>query len=329
MGLIEYTNHIKEKIAKNDLSGALQQLRALLDNARHLDEVILQSARFHDIHMQIRLGTVSHAEANLTQNQIRSGLLDLLQEIETQAAQPAIQKEVEHAISIVNSKNVVTGAITAGGNVTIGDTMTVTESQTSRRLRLFLYLFVPLLAIVGTYFWQRNQELQRPLNLKVRIENQNPNPELSEPLARLVLTYGAKSESKEGVVAEALFEGISAKFWGKKLRLQFSANGFVPVDTLFLFENESFVLPVRRNDDLAKITGIIKGESGQPLEGVKISIPCCSALTDASGAFTLPIPPAHQRTAQRLDLFKAGYAPKSTSTPVFPGEVFRERLSKN
>jgi len=327
MNISNYIDDVRRKIAADDLLGAIQLLQGILENARQMDEIILQSARFHDIRKQIRLGTVSHTEANLTQNQIRAGLLDLLQEIETQAARPAIQKELEHAISIINSKNVVTGNITAGGNVTVGDT-TITESRTSRQLRLFLYFFVPLLAIGGAYLWQRNRELQRPLGLKVRIENRTPNPELPEPLARLVLTYGTKPEPKESVAGEALFEGIPGSFRGEKLRLQFSAKGFVPVDTSFLFENELLVLPVRRNDDLARITGIIKDESGLPLEGVKISIPCCSEQTDASGVFTLNIPPEHQRTAQRLDLFKAGYAPKSTSTPVFPGEVFRERLSR-
>ena len=331
MSISKYIHEVRRKIAADDLPAAIQLLQGILENARQLDEIILQSARFQDIRRQIRLGKVSYSEANLTQNQIRAGLLDLLQEIETQAtSRPAIQKELEQAVSIVNSKNVVTGTITAGGNVTIGDsTTTITESRTSRRLRLFLFLFVPLLAIGGAYLWQRNQELQRPLRLKVRLENQTPNPELPEPLTRLVLTYGTTSEPKENVATEAMFEGIPGNFRGEKLRLQFSATGFVPVDTSFLFEQELLTLPVRRNDDLAKITGIIKDEAGQALEGVKVSIPCCSALTDASGAFSLSIPPEHQRTAQRLDLFKAGYAPKSTSTPVFPGEVFRERLSGN
>ena len=120
---------IRNLIAHNDLPTALRHLQTLLDNTPQLDEILLQSARFHDIRKQIRLGMVSHAEANLTQNQIRAGLLELLQEIEHNTAEtssqpdaPALRTELEHAISIVNSKNVVVNStITAGGDVHIGD----------------------------------------------------------------------------------------------------------------------------------------------------------------------------------------------------------------
>jgi hypothetical protein len=69
------------------------------------------------------LSTVSHAEANLTRNQISHALLELLREIETQEREnPTLQQELEAAISITQSKNVVSGStITAGGNVHIGD----------------------------------------------------------------------------------------------------------------------------------------------------------------------------------------------------------------
>lgn len=119
---------IRNLIAQNELPTALEKFRTLLENSPKLDEVVLQSGRFQDIRRQIRLGVVSQTEANLTQNQIRAGLLDLLQEIEDSTAEtsiqpdaPALRTELEHAISIVNSKNVVTGTITAGGDVHIGD----------------------------------------------------------------------------------------------------------------------------------------------------------------------------------------------------------------
>jgi len=117
-----YIKNIRNLIAQNELPAALKQLRLLLENSPKLDEAILQSARFHDIRRQIPLGVVSHAEANLTQNQIRHGLLDLLREIEEQSEKPILKQEMERAISIVNGKNVVVGStISAGGNVEIGD----------------------------------------------------------------------------------------------------------------------------------------------------------------------------------------------------------------
>jgi hypothetical protein len=130
---------LRDLIARNELPAALTQLRTLFDNSPLLDEVILLSGRFHAIRQQIRLGVVSHAEASLTQNQIRTGLLDLLLEVEQHVGitsnatdtNTALRLEVERAISIVGSKNVVVGStITAGGSVHIGDSIINNEGAT-------------------------------------------------------------------------------------------------------------------------------------------------------------------------------------------------------
>lgn len=79
---------LRDLIARDEIPAAFQQLRNLLDSTPKLNEAIHQSGRFQYIRRQIRLGLVSHAEANLTQNQIRFGLLDLLNEIEQDGATP-------------------------------------------------------------------------------------------------------------------------------------------------------------------------------------------------------------------------------------------------
>ena len=107
MTMTQFIEIIREHISRDELEIALGQLRALLKSSPKLDEVILQSARFQDIRKQIRSGTTSKLEANLTQNQIRAGLLDLLREIETQGATPTLREELERTISIVNSEKKV------------------------------------------------------------------------------------------------------------------------------------------------------------------------------------------------------------------------------
>lgn len=328
----QFIPHIRNLIAKNDLSTALAQLRLLLANSPQLDEAILQTARFQDIRRQIRLGMVSHTEATLTKNQIRAGLIDFLREMEEQEKVPAIKEEMAQAVSIVNSKNVLIGStISAGGNVVIGDT-THTESKTSRRLRVLLFVVVPLLAIAGAYFWYQYQEMRRPLSLKVRIENQTPNAELPGPSGTLSLTYGQKTEAQSEVGDEAFFEGIPAVIAkeAEPVRLTYEPIGFVPVDTTLVIQRDRIVvIPVRRNDDLAILEGVMKDEAGRLLEGVKVSIAgCCSTLTDAMGAFLLKIPFAHQRTQQRLDLSKEEFVPESLSTPVLKGEMVRVALGR-
>lgn len=330
MEIQTFLDQVRSLIAKDDLPAALHQLRSLLENSPNLDEVILQSARFHDIRKQIRKGIIVQEDANLTKNQIRAGLLDLLREIEEEGKGESIQKELEHAIAVTQSKNVVAGStISAGGNVHIGDATTLTESKTSQRLKVFLYVFVPILAIFSAYMWYQYQEMKKPLSLKVQLRNLSPSSELPDPTGKLSLIYGQKTESREDVSSSVLFEAIPANFREDELRLQFEAKGFIPVDTVFVFEpEETFVLPVYRNNDLAILKGSITDESGVPLENVKVSIDCCSVFTDASGVFEMKIPFEYQRKKQRIDLYKKGYELKSSTTPVFPGEIIREYLSK-
>jgi len=119
----QFTARIRALVAKSDLKEALSQLRALLENSPALDEAVLQSARLQDIHRQIRLGVVDNEHADLTQNKIGMGILDLLRELESpQGFQAPVRTEAERAASVVNSKNVVIGStIQAGGDVHIGD----------------------------------------------------------------------------------------------------------------------------------------------------------------------------------------------------------------
>ncbi|MFZ2898651.1 MAG: hypothetical protein WA004_08520 [Saprospiraceae bacterium] len=85
---------IRDLIDRNQIDAALQSLRTLLDNSPLLYEAIHQSARWKDIQGQIRKGTVCHEDATVTKNQIRDGLLGLLQEIEKQEQLPAIREEI-------------------------------------------------------------------------------------------------------------------------------------------------------------------------------------------------------------------------------------------
>ncbi len=121
--LATWFEQVRDRIAQDHLDEALSMLRALLEGSPKLDEVLHQSGRFAAICQQIRLGTVSHAEANQTRNQISAALLELLREIETkQTEAPALRDEMAQAISVINSKNpVVNSTIQAGGEVHIGD----------------------------------------------------------------------------------------------------------------------------------------------------------------------------------------------------------------
>ncbi|MFZ2897182.1 MAG: NB-ARC domain-containing protein [Saprospiraceae bacterium] len=92
-----FLNHIRELIAHDRLDEALQKLRTFLENSPLLDEAIQQSGRWAAIRKQVRLGTVGHEDAAVTENQIRQGLIEFVNEIEEQGQNPRFREEVARA----------------------------------------------------------------------------------------------------------------------------------------------------------------------------------------------------------------------------------------
>jgi hypothetical protein len=194
------------------------------------------------------------------------------------------------------------------------------ESKTSQYLKLFLYVFVPLLAIGLAYWYIQGVILQQPVNLTVRLKNLTPNKDLPLEKAKITLTYGDKTETQE-VDKEATFKGIPANFKGKKLALKFESAGFVSLDTAIVLQENSLNLAIRRNDALSKIFGLVKDENGKALEGVKITIQeDISTLSNNEGRFTLQIPFDKQRKEQTIRAFKEGYKTYSRLEPIIENE---------
>jgi Effector-associated domain 11 len=310
--------HIRDLIGKDDFKTAIQQLSVLLKESPRLDEAVQQSARYNNVLEKIRLGLLDFETANIAQNQIRYGVLELLREIEEQEqTQPSIKAEVER-YAVKFEKNVVKNStITAGGNVTIGDTVH-TESNMSRRLRLFLYVFVPLLAIGFAFLYNKNQKLNEPLNLTVKVSDATPNPNIPFEKAKVILTYGDKTESQI-VEKEATFKGIPPNFRDANVQIKCEADGFVMVQNNFTLSENTVTIPLSRDNSLGTIFGCIKDEKGKGLENVQLTVQDISVLSKASGDYTLAMPFEKQLKKQRLRAFKQGFKDWDYETPVISG----------
>ncbi len=99
-------DHVIELIGKGELESAIQELSHLLKHSKKLNEIVLQSARYHDIKKQIRLGTVDFENANVTKNQIRAALLDIIREVKESinrdpSFESAIEKEINNKRLII------------------------------------------------------------------------------------------------------------------------------------------------------------------------------------------------------------------------------------
>lgn len=232
----------------------------------------------------------------------------------------------------ISGKNIFSGStITAGGSVSIGDQVqNITESKTSRNLRMFLMAFVPILAIAAAVLYHRYQQMQRPLGLTVSIDNQTPNPELDRgPMyGTVILQYGSKADT-QAIVNETDFKGIPANYRGEKARLRFYATGFQAIDTTLALGRESITLPIRRDSSYARVFGLVLEEGSlSPLEGVNVSILDLSTQTGENGRFSLEIPFEKQRKKQRLRATKPGYRPFDREEPVIENEEARISLQK-
>ncbi|MEO0641767.1 MAG: hypothetical protein AAFY70_18690, partial [Bacteroidota bacterium] len=265
--------------------------------------------------------------ARVSINQVTKSLIALMDEIDEKKEDPRFKEEIEQAIAVTNSKNVVVGAqFNAGGNIHVGDRVTHTESKTSKYIRIFAMVLVPLLVIGGAYFWMTSQ----PFDLKVLIENQTPNLHLIDSTGTLILTYSGKPEVKNNIRHEAIFEEIPAKYRSGDLRLQYKARGFVEVDTVFP-STESILIPIYRNDELAVLAGYVSDfvHATDFLPDVIVCIDgCCCDTTDQTGRFHIDIPFDKQKPKQRIKIIKEGYQSRDYTETINKDDPIQTYLKK-
>lgn len=325
-----FFSEIRQKIANDELEETFGHLRIFLENSPLLTELLSQSGRYENLTTKIRQNTLDFERASMEKSEIRKSLLDFMKTLEIHLQSPEIETEMQQAISITTSKNVVVGSTINAKDVHIGDKKIYSESKISKRLRLFLFVFVPLIAITSAIMYYQIQAMSKPLNMKVLIENKDSNPNLPEPIGKLTITYGGEKHSKNSIGTNAIFENIPSNFKDDIFQLKYDVEGFVPIDTSFTY-NEVIKITLIRNNDLGVLQGYVYEDGTDPLEGlenVRVSINCCSSLTDTSGHFILDIPQEYQQKKQRLEFFKEGFYQKSTIEPVIKNVEIQTYLIK-
>ena len=312
-----YFQKIRDLVAKDNLDGAIQLLRKLLKNTPRLDEAILQSTRWNDIKKQIRSGLIDHESAQITKNQIRAGILELVSDMEAEAKEATINEEVEQYIHSISGKNIVQGSnIQAGGSIHIGD-QNITESKTSRNIRLFLFVLVPLLAISVAVLYFQYRSAQHPLRLDVVLDNQTPNQHLPFENGRIILIKDTPIDTQY-TTSEATFKSIPANLRNQTVTLRFEAKGFETIAKSFTLDKPSVTLPIRRDDTYQKLSGTVVDEEGLPIENAEVLLEdlSLSTTTSAQGTFSFSIPTTQQRLKHRLKVIKEGYELKDREEPV-------------
>jgi hypothetical protein len=325
-----YLQQIRKLVSEDRLSEALLLLRQLLNKGKELDIAILQTGRFAALETQIMSGTISEESSILEQNRLRSNLLSLVNRLEERQSSDSSLNKVITATEAAYQKNVLNNSsINAGGDVHVGDVHN-SESQSSKWLKIFTYILVPVLALGGAYLVILYFQNSQPVNLKVRIDNLTPSPNLPDPKGTIKLTFGACDNTLvlENKKDEVLFEGQPRSCFDEPLRLQYVAPGFYPVDTMVTWKGKAINLPVKRNKDLALISGTVTDGAGIPVSDTVVSIQnCCSTVTDPKGYYELKVPFPSQRTKQELIFSHETYGRKTVRSPVFPGSPISHMFS--
>jgi hypothetical protein len=326
----EFFREIRQKVANDQLEETVGHLRTFLENSPSLGELRTQSNRFDTMIAKIRQKDLDFDQTSRARNELRQNLLDFIKDLELKTHTTQIHAELQEATSITTSKNVVVDSTIHANDVHIGDVKTYSESKQSKRLRLFLFVFVPLIVVISSILYYQLKVMSKPLNMKVLLENKTPNDNLPDQSGSLTIIYGGEEHKKQSVTNDAIFENIPSNFKDEEFQLKYEAEGFVPIDTSFNY-NEVIKISVRRNDQYSVIQGYVYEENTDPLQGlenVRVTIACCSALTDETGHFRLEIPFEFQLKKQRLEFFKEGFHQKSTIEPVIKNVELQTYLVK-
>lgn len=80
---------IEDLLAVNRIEDAIEQLRELLQNTRHYDDVLLQSGRFHQIKKEYDGGRLEMGPFSTNSSQIRAALLSIIGDVKKEIARAA------------------------------------------------------------------------------------------------------------------------------------------------------------------------------------------------------------------------------------------------
>ena len=317
-------HHIRDLIARNELEQALQQLQQLLANSPKLDEALQQSGRFADIRKQIRLGVVSHAEAALTQNQIRHALLELLGEIEKQ--QIPDKTALGDLLTAVETES---GRPEVQGELRVADSNVVKEPAPSpmgffnpKRLLGLGGILAALIAILANmaeilgFLGLQPRPNSELTNVTVLVEDQNGDFVMRQQGKIVMMVEGGEVKQEDiDSKGAASFKNVKV---GDKVRLKVNfSEPYHPLapDSLYTIHADGRICLRVGLQNLDRVFGRVWYRD-QAMPGVIVSVGNLRDTTDDLGRYEIRIPEAEQRQEQEVFFRAAGY--KDIVKKAFP-----------
>lgn len=186
----------------------------------------------------------------------------------------------------------------------------VPEKRWSKILRYLLFCFIIPLCVLGGIIM--SWRYYTPIDMKITItEDENykiPSLPLNE--AELNISYADLAPTLftlSGNNKTVLISEINYRHKNEKAHIQFTANDFIPLDTLIPI-TENIKITVRRNNALSVVFGYIQDENGRAIEDASVTLQDINVKSDKNGYFKINIPPKHQKREQSVMVQKDGYA---------------------
>ncbi|MEM7085304.1 MAG: TIR domain-containing protein [Bacteroidota bacterium] len=175
------------------------------------------------------------------------------------------------------------------------------------------------LIALASLFWVLTSVIakEEAKQLTVLVHNEEGKDQLVLPSrGQVKLIYGdANVVETINTKGEATFKQIPPSFFEEDATVEILFTDpegepyrAVNPDSLYLLKNQKYIALAVKLFGLDKVIGVVKDfQSGDPLEGVRVSISGIEAYTNAYGEYSLSIPLDKQQKFQTIRANKAGY----------------------
>lgn len=328
--------NIKTAIEQGELDRALdllQQLTNITSKSHWKNAAIALKARHANVERQYHQNLIDNSEAGRERSKITHAVLSLLEDIAEQdelgtattTTSPTASSSIEQQHSgsgdnvagdkIVNQSNTYTSPEKNKESTLPFTTMKWWQSVLA--ISVIISLFAGIAEISGyslkDLFSSSSQEnVTSNVTIKVRPKGDYDLPENG----KVILNFGGEISSKTiGRQGEVYFPEVPNRYFSKdaKVKIAFEDPDKEPFkalneDSLYQLKPNSVIDLWVELKGLDKLYGIVKDfETGNPVEGVRVSVLDLEAFTDKNGWFNLTIAKEKQKKFHTIRAIKEGY----------------------
>ena len=313
---ISQLKSIRHLVAQDELPAAFEQMKALSEDPKFQEAVLLESDQYFALVKDITRGHLTVEEAIASKRQISSNLLDLLQDIQKEG--DVLPNDTGANASNHNSNVFTASGISVGGDLYLNNG-NYNSQGTKRKVNVRFILVIIAALGVGLFtllFASGYFQTSATITASILVKERNKPPDRQgEIVGELTLIYGDQLHSKpipqNGEVTfkrlpadlVSMGEGVSIKFQDG------SGKGYQAVhpDSSYILHEGLFTVIEVELEGLDMAKGMVRSMDGPEIQGAIIRISGIEAETNRYGEFELPIPAGKRKVYQEIEIHAEGF----------------------